>query len=416
VNTCCRSHCSSLVWIGFSSSGVIEIQNQATETYAFNYTYDVRRDNDNLLSMKGLSTKASLDLAMCSTGNCTQAREFQLFVDFYGDEDYGDKWIVAAAEGNTTMFSSGRGNADFSAMVGTRGRGRAEAFERGMIGLNLWMSVVQHLRRAVFSCSSGCSDTEGSDCALHDFDSAAALYVGILEEEDGQGEGRMLYNLANEFSPIFKTGLWAGNGTRGTAHVNLEALFFMEEAQSELLREDPDCDIVESVVDNIIQLITVPLVQGTLIGAWRKASETISASQESAISSTATFAACLLPLVDACSPSISQQLFDNIAIGSEQMDFLTVKELLEVTYPCLGITCAQVGGIWNGTAYEQDAAPCFDGKPIMPRFTEAPTMAPVTAPPTGSPVMESPPSEPTSWALQLSTCASFAILGSFLFN
>jgi len=34
-------------------------------------------------------------------------KEFGLFMDYYGDADYGDKWITAAARKQKTGFKSG---------------------------------------------------------------------------------------------------------------------------------------------------------------------------------------------------------------------------------------------------------------------------------------------------------------------
>lgn len=40
--------------------------------------------------------------------------EFQKYYNYYGDADYGDKWVQAAFTASATDFSSGKGNADFS--------------------------------------------------------------------------------------------------------------------------------------------------------------------------------------------------------------------------------------------------------------------------------------------------------------
>jgi hypothetical protein len=55
--------------------------------------------------------------------------------------------------------------------------------------------------------------------------------------------------------------------------------------------------------------------------------------------------------------------------------FTRLKETLEEVYPCLGITCAQVGGLYDGEAYFDGADPCFDGAPIVDRSPEDSTKA-----------------------------------------
>ena len=69
----------------------------------YEYTYDIRRDNENFNTLQNLSTFAETFMRL---GN-KYIPEFQLFLNYYGDPDYGDKFVVAAATGKSTAFSSG---------------------------------------------------------------------------------------------------------------------------------------------------------------------------------------------------------------------------------------------------------------------------------------------------------------------
>ena len=58
----------------------------------------------NTRSLQLLSTNASMSMKG-PDGNFY--KEFGLFMDYYGDADYGDKWITAAARKQKTGFKSG---------------------------------------------------------------------------------------------------------------------------------------------------------------------------------------------------------------------------------------------------------------------------------------------------------------------
>jgi hypothetical protein len=70
---------------------------------AFEYFYNNRIDNNNIRTLQKLSTNASLTMKG-PDGN--YYKEFQSFVDYYGDANYGDKWITAARKKVNTDFSS----------------------------------------------------------------------------------------------------------------------------------------------------------------------------------------------------------------------------------------------------------------------------------------------------------------------
>jgi hypothetical protein len=52
------------------------------------------------------------------------------------------------------------------------------------------------------------------------------------------------------------------------------------------------------------------------------------------------------------------------------VDFQRLRTSLEELYGCLGITCAQVGGLYKDGEYMAGADPCFDGAPIVDRTPE----------------------------------------------
>ena len=140
------------------------------------------------------------------------------------------------------------------------------------------------------------------------------------------------------------------------------------------------CGSVRPLVDQIVSLMTVPLVQGTLRYAWKvgqiggvdnKASDqTAKNAAEGSI-----FAAAVLPLVHACDAAAAETVRDHMKFGAAVYDKTTgafvsgtkpdtsaVKAALESTYTCLGITCAHVGSLLSsdGTTPEAGMGACAD--------------------------------------------------------
>ena len=105
--------------------------------------------------------------------------------------------------------------------------------------------------------------------------------------------------------------------------------------------------------------MTVPLVQGTLQASYFV--DYHGDTQETSKTRAAVYAAAILPLVHACSAPYAEIIYSHMSLGNvEQGSFRKVKHSLEQNYDCLGITCADVGGLVDptGSAYYEDAEPC----------------------------------------------------------
>ena len=85
------------------------------------YTYNPMTENDNARTLQGFSTGAQEKMYECD--NCPYV-DYKKFVDYYGDFDYANKFVLAALSGGSTNFKNGLGNADFSkyTMVGRTGK------------------------------------------------------------------------------------------------------------------------------------------------------------------------------------------------------------------------------------------------------------------------------------------------------
>ena len=118
------------------------------------------------------------------------------------------------------------------------------------------------------------------------------------------------------------------------------------------------------LVDQIVSLMTVPLVQGALRSAFKNSLTVNEASPKNAAQG-ATFSAAVLPLVHHCSPEAATTISDNLKFGlypsgrladeSRYPNASAVKSAFEDVYACLGISCDMVGQLvdGNGTEYAQ---------------------------------------------------------------
>jgi Low iron-inducible periplasmic protein len=225
--------------------------------------------------------------------------------------------------------------------------------------LNTWMYTIREIEHGLDSCQGDCTsdDCVGGD-ATGSIDEAAAFYTGSLEGAQGTlGEGALLYALANKRCQNFKTCGSNGNEISGNSKVNIEIMKQLAQLSDNLANNK--CDDARKNKDRIIQLMSVPLVQGVLRYADKMANDP--EADEGARLEGATFAAAVLPTVHNCSAADAETIYQNMGANTNQaVDFAAVKGAFERNYGCMGITCAEVGGVIDeGTGtYKSGAAPC----------------------------------------------------------
>merc|ERR1719446_2028445 len=291
-------------------------------------------------------------------------KHYSMFYDYYGVHDYADKWVLAALDGASTGFPNARGNADFNIVddVATR----EEAVKKGTAYMNIWMYVIREFEDAIDDCltctTSNCNE-HSNDNSVNAWDEGVAFYAGSLEGTDlgGDSAGLLPYRLAEKRCANFRTCGSNADGTVGISKVNydLNELFI----KGKLLLDAGSCAAVRPVVNQIVSKMTVPLIQGTLRYAYYvdsgTADDPVKAKAEGAV-----FAASVLPLVAHCDTlsggTTAATIYSNMGLSASSTSFSAVKNAFERNYGCLGITCAKVGGVYDGTGYVPLAAPCTD--------------------------------------------------------
>ena len=222
-------------------------------------------------TMKGFSTGAQ-DKMYDGCPGCPY-RHYKMFYDYYGDFDYADKWVSAALAGDLMSFSSGKhGPNNF---LGMHNDARVEAVQKGTAYMNVWMYAVREFEDAIDDCTSctiNCNEHSSNSDSVHAWDEGVAFYAGSREGTayGGNSDGKLLYRLAEKRCANFGTCGAAGGATSGISMVNSElfkagGLF----ATGRDLLQQGECAKVRPIVEQIVSLMTVPLVQGTLRYAYR---------------------------------------------------------------------------------------------------------------------------------------------------
>merc|ERR1712224_925255 len=188
---------------------------------------------------------------------------------------------------------------------------------------------------------------------------------------DGSGSGKMIHALADKRCKNYGTCTAKNEGS----YVN--AALFALFNKGKIALQQGKCSDIPPLKKSIVELMSVPLVQGSLRYAY-KVAELQGGSKEFA--EGAAFSAAILPRIHACDATAAKTISDNMNMeiapnARMSAGFAAVKEAFEATYTCLGMTCAHVGGlILDGTEYYEGAGPC-----TSPASTEGSGSPPATS-------------------------------------
>jgi hypothetical protein len=302
--------------IGFAETGQLEVRG-----LVLSYSYDLLANNINAHTIQGLSLKAE--------ENFRNNVDFKKFVDYYGRSDYGDHYITAAFEGSTTAFDNG--NADFGEYESFGRTGKfllfsnqyvqlfidvmtilkkvqshvSECIKKGTVYFNFWMQAVGEMETALVLCQI-------DGYSVGTWDRAVAYYVGSLEDAGGEKPGNLLYTLANKRCENFKTCGANGDETVGTAKANVQVMDLFAVGQRNL--QDGKCAEARANKERIIQLMTVPFVQGTMRYVYINDFQLDAGEKVEA--EGAVFAAALLPHVYACDQDDAATIYKNSKVGA----------------------------------------------------------------------------------------------------
>lgn len=238
----------------------------------------------------------------------------------------------------------------------------AEAISAATAFMEVAHYVIRDLENAYDKCTHPQSKCTGEDCGvqpdLHLMEGAVGFYAGSLEGQDGNGDGVLMYDTADDLCQEFKTCGDKGDKVSGTSKVNIE--IFKEFNAMQKAFQQHDCGSVRRSIDRVSQLMWVPLIQGTIRQAYISSRRAGASRKEEAIG--AAFAASIMGLIYKCHPTDAAIVYDNMKPNRGKTDFAAVKDSLERNYACLRLTCEDVGGYYYGGLfghYYDGADPCF---------------------------------------------------------
>jgi len=247
---------------------------------------------------------------------------------------------------------------DYSAI--SRDVGTNQLIKKGANYHAVWMYVLHELEDAIGDCYKGdilANDNTPTGGAPHAWDEAWAFYAGsqvaATAADSVTDDGTLIWELAEKRGSDFNT-----QDATGPAKVNVNLLAEFIAGRDLII--DAKCTEAEALIDKIITQMSIPLIQGTLKYAYSSdpASGSYCASDAGKNAMTASddcvkawaegwaFAAGILPRINECSATAATTIKTNLDITATapvKDGYAKVRDAMESTYTCLGITAADVG-------------------------------------------------------------------------
>ena len=233
--------------------------------------------------------------------------------------------------------------------------------------MGVTMAVLGQLETALYYCNA--TKTVESLQAL---DEAVALYSGSIEGSVGGSTGVFPFNQARRRCANFKTCGVTGDQIEGNAQVNIEILANITAIKSSLT--SGNCTAAREAKEKIAKTIFIPFIQGAIRYGYLT-SPAGTAQNPKAEAEGALFAAAVLPVVAKCNETSAAIIFAELKPNSgNTADFSAVKFAFESNYKCMGITCVDVGGLYDTASsnFFAGAGPCNDTAIVQLPPTAAP--------------------------------------------
>ena len=214
------------------------------------------------------------------------------------------------------------------------------------------------------NCAAG--DVTDNEDGVHAWDEAVAFYTGSLEgtASAGTSSGKMLFRLAEKRCANY--GTCSGvDGITGTSNVNVN--IFQEFALGRDQVGRGDCVTLIDTKDRAVKQMSIPLIQGMNRYAY-KVSVLRNTGSEKSMAEGHTFAATILPRLAHCDAAVAAMVKTNLDMytAAEVTDgtamtigFADFLAAVESTYPCMGISCADIGCLLDSSTGE-----CYTEYPV----------------------------------------------------
>lgn len=336
------------------------------------YSYDPIADTHNARTIEKFSTEAESLMYSCKYKTNCPHQLYKQFYDYYGRHNYGDEIIQKAfTSGTFTNILDSNKNI---ALSNFNYPSRAEIIGSATIILNMWMYIIHSMEEAINICNEGtCTFANSCIDGVHSWDKAVAYYSGSDISQSKANvinyqtrNGYLFYRLANEHCEPYKACGVHKNNTVGMSYVNELVFHYFEIGKMYLLRNE--CNNLMVAKSKIVQLMTIPLIQGVIQNAFYLSQSTTPRQENKALG--LIYTASILPMIHNCNPDDASILFNDMvkkstessSLSHNPIDFKKIKQLLEKNYKCLGISCGEIGGLYNSYSqqYFKDSTPCSE--------------------------------------------------------
>ena len=201
-----------------------------------------------------------------------------------------------------------------------------------MLALNLWMQVAHILFETLEDCKNQrIHNNEG----IHSLDIAVAYWIGEGQVVGSADDGNLLYALSEQAGEAFQMGKGAAHSRTNTNILNL-----FNEANNEMSlpgactgTSSTSYTRLSNYVHKIVSLMTVPLIQ-----------KLIHSLRENDRERVKIYSYAVVPLTAGCNPEafayLNKQL---LQMKYKNSDVDDVINRLRSVYPCLGLSCDDIG-------------------------------------------------------------------------
>ena len=294
------------------------------------------------------------------------------------DYNYASVMVKAGMDG-TAIGSTGFTFADKDDKY------KVDAIKKSIVYLNIWMYVIWEMQDAIEDCVLG--DATSNYDSVHAWDEAVAFYTGsnegtsqggdnALDSPSGTGidnDGVLSFNLAEKRCKNFGTCTadYDNDPTAGYSAVNNEMFAKFTTAKTQLQNAHTGtgsftCQDIYKAKDEIVTLMLVPLIQGTLRYLYKTdarvtGGDTLSDTFKKENGELFAFSAGIQPFVYNCSVTAGNNLYERSFNEDMSLTFAEHKASLESVYSCLGISCADIGGLCDTGSSELNCPAYTDG-------------------------------------------------------
>jgi len=310
----------------------------------------------------------------------TKSDTLKIFEAYYGSEDFCDKWVTAALNGERYTFSEGEHHfGEFVGNIDDDGEcvGREECTKKFLAYVCGYVNIFQYLEQAVQLANSGCvQQLDGCQDAVSAWDKAVAFWAGSLEGSDGNNDGlpgdggsygKSFYALADKRCDDFRTcSATRDTADRGTpAAINVQLLQLFSKGSRAIY--SGDIEQAKITVKELENSSKVPLIQGTLRYAYRLGN---GSDKDKEAGEGAAFGGGIFPNLWKCDTKAHQIAFKMLQVGKGSLvekgesNFKKLRLAFECNYECLGVTCEEVGALFDGIEFDQEGGEFPLPKPL----------------------------------------------------